>query len=215
MTFAFQTRKGDLGILQVIRFTEEPRGMRIRYKLVRPSAEPAAVPAPKPREAERATTFRTAAITRGDLVATIVATGTVEPEQVVDVGANVAGQISCWGPMPTASRLTTDRWLTREHCWRESTPHYTSPGSTKRGRVLYCALAEVALAQAKQEPADVAKASVAAAKAAVAQSEAALYTGQNQPRQHVDQVAHQGRCDRSSSERRQNVGPTPNAPGCS
>ena len=33
-TFAFQTRKGDLGILQVIRFTEEPRGMRIRYKLV-------------------------------------------------------------------------------------------------------------------------------------------------------------------------------------
>ncbi len=33
-TFAFQTRKGELGILQVIRFTEDPRGMRIRYKLV-------------------------------------------------------------------------------------------------------------------------------------------------------------------------------------
>jgi uncharacterized protein (TIGR03067 family) len=33
-TFAFQTRKGDQGILQVIRYTEAPAGMRIRYKLV-------------------------------------------------------------------------------------------------------------------------------------------------------------------------------------
>ena len=37
-TFAFQTRKGELGILQVIRVTEEPRGMRIRYKLAQPPA---------------------------------------------------------------------------------------------------------------------------------------------------------------------------------
>jgi RND family efflux transporter MFP subunit len=37
-TFAFQTRKGDLGLLQVLRYTEEPRGMRIRYKLARPPA---------------------------------------------------------------------------------------------------------------------------------------------------------------------------------
>jgi hypothetical protein len=36
-TFAFQTRKGDRGILQVIRFTEAPRGIRIRYKLVQNS----------------------------------------------------------------------------------------------------------------------------------------------------------------------------------
>lgn len=45
LTFAFQTRKGDLGILQVIRFTEEPRGMRIRYKLVQ---SPAAALGPPP-----------------------------------------------------------------------------------------------------------------------------------------------------------------------
>ena len=32
-TFAFQTRKGQLGLLQVLRYTEEPRGLRIRYKL--------------------------------------------------------------------------------------------------------------------------------------------------------------------------------------
>jgi uncharacterized protein (TIGR03067 family) len=41
-TFAFQTRQGDLGILQVIRFTEEPKGMRIRYKLAKPPSQPSA-----------------------------------------------------------------------------------------------------------------------------------------------------------------------------
>ncbi|HLA84150.1 MAG TPA: protein kinase [Thermoguttaceae bacterium] len=34
VTFAFQTRKGERGVLQVLHFTEKPRGMRIRYKLV-------------------------------------------------------------------------------------------------------------------------------------------------------------------------------------
>ena len=44
-TFAFQTRRGDLGLLQVIRFTEEPSGIRIRYKLAQPTvAAAAAVP---------------------------------------------------------------------------------------------------------------------------------------------------------------------------
>jgi len=41
--------------------------------------------------------FRTAAVKRGDLVVTINATGTVEPEEVVDVGAQVAGQIISFG----------------------------------------------------------------------------------------------------------------------
>jgi len=41
--------------------------------------------------------FRTATVGRGDVVATINATGTVEPEEVVDVGAQVAGQISSFG----------------------------------------------------------------------------------------------------------------------
>src|SRR2546428_1488411 len=43
------------------------------------------------------TTLRTAPVQRSDLVATIGATGTVEPEEVVDVGAQVAGQISAFG----------------------------------------------------------------------------------------------------------------------
>jgi len=43
------------------------------------------------------TTLRTVPVQRSDLVATIGATGTVEPEEVVDVGAQVAGQISAFG----------------------------------------------------------------------------------------------------------------------
>jgi HlyD family secretion protein len=41
--------------------------------------------------------FRTAEVKRGDLLATIGATGTVEPEELVDVGAQVAGQILAFG----------------------------------------------------------------------------------------------------------------------
>lgn len=41
--------------------------------------------------------YRTAAITHGDLSVTINATGTVEPEEVIDVGAQVAGQILSFG----------------------------------------------------------------------------------------------------------------------
>ena len=41
--------------------------------------------------------YRTAEIKRGDLVVTISATGTVEPEEVIDVGAQVAGRIVSFG----------------------------------------------------------------------------------------------------------------------
>ena len=42
-------------------------------------------------------TYRTAELKRGDLLVTISATGTVEPEEVIDVGAQVAGQIISFG----------------------------------------------------------------------------------------------------------------------
>jgi len=42
-------------------------------------------------------TVRTELVKRGDLVATINATGTVEPEEVIDVGAQVAGRINTFG----------------------------------------------------------------------------------------------------------------------
>jgi HlyD family secretion protein len=41
--------------------------------------------------------FRTADVTRGNLLVSISATGTLEPEEVVDVGAQVAGQIMSFG----------------------------------------------------------------------------------------------------------------------
>ena len=41
--------------------------------------------------------FRIAAVKRGDLMATITASGTIEPVEVVDVGAQVAGQINSFG----------------------------------------------------------------------------------------------------------------------
>ncbi len=41
--------------------------------------------------------FTTAVVSRGDVVATISATGTIEPVEVVDVGAQVAGRVSVFG----------------------------------------------------------------------------------------------------------------------
>jgi HlyD family secretion protein len=49
------------------------------------------------REQGPVTQYRTAAVTKGDLVATIGATGTLEPEEVTDVGAQVAAQIMEFG----------------------------------------------------------------------------------------------------------------------
>jgi len=58
------------------------------------------------RATDSVTSFRTVAIKRGDLLSTISATGTVEPEEVVDVGAQVAGLILEFGPDPrSASKL--------------------------------------------------------------------------------------------------------------
>lgn len=48
--------------------------------------------------AEQAPNFRTAEAERGDLLITISATGTLEPEEVVDVGAQVMGRIKEFGP---------------------------------------------------------------------------------------------------------------------
>jgi HlyD family secretion protein len=49
------------------------------------------------REKETQAQYRTASVTRGDVVAAISATGTVEPEEVINVGAQVAGMILRFG----------------------------------------------------------------------------------------------------------------------
>jgi HlyD family secretion protein len=51
--------------------------------------------------AEPPVAFRTVAVKRGDLPSTITATGTVEPEEIVDVGAQVTGMIAKLGKDPT------------------------------------------------------------------------------------------------------------------
>jgi HlyD family secretion protein len=49
------------------------------------------------RHGEEVVSYRTAAVRRGDLLVSVNATGTVEPEELVDVGAQVAGQILSFG----------------------------------------------------------------------------------------------------------------------
>lgn len=49
------------------------------------------------RHDRQTTLYRTVPVKRGDLLATIAATGTVEPDELVDVGAQVAGQILVFG----------------------------------------------------------------------------------------------------------------------
>lgn len=52
------------------------------------------------RSANQPVAYRTAPVTRGDVLVTISATGTVEPEEVIDVGAQVAGKIETFGKDP-------------------------------------------------------------------------------------------------------------------
>ena len=49
------------------------------------------------RNAAATTSFKTVPVARGNIVATITATGTVEPEESIDVGARVQGRIIDFG----------------------------------------------------------------------------------------------------------------------
>ncbi len=49
------------------------------------------------RGSRNSETFRAVPVKQGDLMATISATGTVEPEEVIDIGAQVAGRIVAFG----------------------------------------------------------------------------------------------------------------------
>ncbi|HTQ37808.1 MAG TPA: efflux RND transporter periplasmic adaptor subunit [Pirellulales bacterium] len=53
--------------------------------------------------------YRTAEVTRGNLVITVNATGTLEPEEVVDVGAQIVGPVLSLGPDPRGVSDTTLR----------------------------------------------------------------------------------------------------------
>src|SRR5207237_5215490 len=51
---------------------------------------------------------RTAPVARGDLQLSISATGTVEPEEVIDIGAQVAGQVKRLGTDPNDKTKVID-----------------------------------------------------------------------------------------------------------
>jgi HlyD family secretion protein len=52
--------------------------------------------------------FRTVTAERGELLATINATGTIEPEEVIDIGAQVAGMILEFGRDPKKTNMPID-----------------------------------------------------------------------------------------------------------
>jgi hypothetical protein len=90
-TFAFQTRAGGLGVLQVLRYAENPFGMRIRYKLVQPrvakltgpirAATPSVSEVPVYRPVLR------------DVTDCEDFTGHTEASQTVDVRSRVSGEL--------------------------------------------------------------------------------------------------------------------------
>jgi HlyD family secretion protein len=49
--------------------------------------------------------FRVAKIERGDVVESVAATGTLEPEELIDVGAQVVGRIKEFGTDPAGKRV--------------------------------------------------------------------------------------------------------------
>jgi len=101
--------------------------------------------------------FKTVSVERGDLLATISATGTIEPEEVVDIGAQVAGQILSFGGDPRGKGKTID---------------YGSP--VEQGTVLARIDESLYRTQVDRAKAmvDQAEASVESANALVAQAEA-------------------------------------------
>src|SRR5262245_47052765 len=100
--------------------------------------------------------YRTAFIKRGDLRSTINATGTIEPEEVVDVGAQVAGRIASFGTDPQApgkpisyrSRVEEGTVLARL-----DSALYQARVDQARGRVAKAA-ADIEQAQARLRQAD-------------------------------------------------------------
>ena len=57
------------------------------------------------QEKDDADTFRTVPVKKGNLISTISASGVLEPEEVIDVGAQVAGRIVAFGKDPSGKTI--------------------------------------------------------------------------------------------------------------
>jgi HlyD family secretion protein len=116
------------------------------------------------------TTFRTVQVERGDLLATISATGTIEPEEVIDIGAQVAGQILSFGKDPRDPD-DPDKRFPKDPRYKGKLIDFRSPVET--GTVL--ARIDEALYQAQVDQAD---AQVAQAKANLESANAQVVVAQ-------------------------------------
>jgi HlyD family secretion protein len=112
--------------------------------------------------------FRTVQVKRADLQATINATGTVEPEDVVDVGVQVAGRILYFGPDPRGDE--NDPLYDPE--FKGKTLDYTSP-------VRKDALMAVIDDTSYKAQRDQAKANLTRAEADLGQAKAKLQQAEN------------------------------------
>ena len=83
--------------------------------------------------------YRTVTIKRGDLRSTINATGTLEPEEVVDVGAQVAGSDRKFRLRPSRLNEGGDVRHARRRrgrCWHGSTVHFSRRAWIRNAAVL-------------------------------------------------------------------------------
>ena len=143
--------------------------------------------------------LKTAAVTRGDVVETVSSTGTVEPEELVDVSADVSGRIASFGPDPRGEK---------DPKFKGATIDYNSPvePGTVLARIdnrvyklqfeqaqagLERAKAELSLAKSQHNTGIGPAAAVAAAEATVAQSRARRRASRNQSRRHRHPLARQ------------------------
>ena len=167
-----------------------------------------ALPGQKPAQAVRPITFRTAPITRGDLVQTVSATGTLEPEEVVDVGAKVTGQIISLGIDP--SDPAHQKKIDYGAVVHKGTVLASIDDALYKARVAHSeaglrrAEAELTVARAKQQPPDLAKATVIAAESVVQQSKADL----EQAKTDLDHTVITSPVEGVIIDRRVNVGQT-------
>lgn len=131
--------------------------------------------------------FRMTEVTRGDLVITVSATGTVEPEEVVDVGAQVMGRVSELGADP---RGKTDPAFAGKH-------------------IDYCSPVEKDMILARIDP-TIYDAQLQQASAALKQAEASVLQNQAQA---VQAEAEWERAQKLRNLKLKSVSPSGSAPG--
>ncbi len=191
--------------------------------------KPAPTSAPQPADRtgqSTATTpfaFRTTTVTHGDITSTIGASGTIEPEEVIDVGAQVTGRVVSLGADPRSNSDPSfkDRTIDYGSPVEEGTVLARIDDALYRARVdqqkAGWALAEAELAaaraKAKGETPEGAKTATVVAEAAVAQAKAALKEAEiNLDRTIVKSPIKGVIVDRRVNVG-QNAGPSPNSAG--